>query len=318
MKIPALRSAVLACICVLVLSSCSTSKPRSVASVEEVLKSKPQRTYIEQHYREAIRQMKLHKVPASITLAQGILETGSGRSALARYHNNHFGIKCSGSWKGERTYANDDKDNECFRSYENWRESYEDHSLFLGQKRYRKLFRLRTTDYRGWAKGLQKANYATSRTYANHLISIIDKFELYRFDRGEYPKWFFISAKSVGKVLPKNTSLRKIYVSSGLHYIIARERDTYSSIAKEFGLSASKLAKYNDVRKSYPLKKGDIVYLDSKYGVANPKYKYHIVRKGDSMYSISQLYGMHLKSLYILNNKSHEYVPVVGDKLLLR
>ena len=126
--------------------------------------------YVKQYADEAIRQMSRYNIPASITIAQALVETGAGASTLASVHNNHFGIKCHKSWTGKRTYRTDDAPNECFRSYSAARESYEDHSRFLLQPRYRPLFKLDREDYRGWATGLQRCGYATNRGYANLLI----------------------------------------------------------------------------------------------------------------------------------------------------
>ncbi|MGB0463196.1 MAG: glycoside hydrolase family 73 protein, partial [Flavobacteriales bacterium] len=125
-----------------------------------------QEAYIERWKDEAIRQMVEHRIPASITLAQGILESGSGKSELSRKSNNHFGIKCHKGWEGGRTYHDDDRKGECFRVYDDARDSYHDHSLFLKRDRYASLFDLRIDDYKGWAKGLKRCGYATSPTYA--------------------------------------------------------------------------------------------------------------------------------------------------------
>ena len=137
--------------------------------------------YINQYKDIAIEQMLKWKIPASITLAQGLFESGAGQSELAMKGNNHFGIKCNG-WDGRKVYHDDDARNECFRAYNNAFESYEDHSRFLvGSKRYASLFSLKTTDYKGWAKGLKTAGYATSPSYAEALIRIIEMYNLYQF-----------------------------------------------------------------------------------------------------------------------------------------
>ncbi|WP_373818762.1 glycoside hydrolase family 73 protein, partial [Porphyromonas loveana] len=132
--------------------------------------------YVKQYADEAIRQMSRYNIPASITMAQALVETGAGASTLASVHNNHFGIKCHRSWTGKRTYRTDDAPDECFRSYSHSRESYEDHSRFLLQPRYRSLFDLRRDDYRGWATGLQRCGYATNRGYANLLIKMVEVY----------------------------------------------------------------------------------------------------------------------------------------------
>ena len=138
--------------------------------------------YIDKYKDEAIYQMKKYKIPASITLAQGILESGDGNSELAKKSNNHFGIKCHSDWEGERVYHDDDKKNECFRKYNKVRDSYDDHSEFLLRPRYASLFEYALTDYKSWAKGLKKAGYATNPNYAKHLIKIIEENELHKLD----------------------------------------------------------------------------------------------------------------------------------------
>jgi GR25 family glycosyltransferase involved in LPS biosynthesis len=138
--------------------------------------------YIDKYKNEAVYQMKKYKIPASITLAQGILESGDGNSELAKKSNNHFGIKCHSDWEGERVYHDDDKKNECFRKYNKVRDSYDDHSEFLLRPRYASLFEYALTDYKSWAKGLKKAGYATNPNYAKHLIKIIEENELHKLD----------------------------------------------------------------------------------------------------------------------------------------
>lgn len=142
-------------------------------------KSNSTQDYINTYTKIAIEQEKQYGIPACITLAQGILESGSGRSRLATEANNHFGIKCHNDWKGKKIYKDDDKKNECFRVYDNAEQSYIDHSLFLvGKKRYAELFQLKITDYKGWAKGLKKAGYATNPKYPQLLIDIIELYDL--------------------------------------------------------------------------------------------------------------------------------------------
>ena len=140
--------------------------------------------YIKKYAPIAVSEMHKYNVPASITLAQGILESGNGRSQLASKSNNHFGIKCHTGWKGAKVYHDDDEKGECFRKYKYVESSYEDHSQFLsGRRRYASLFTLRKTDYKGWSKGLKKAGYATDKNYPKKLIKIIETYELYEFDK---------------------------------------------------------------------------------------------------------------------------------------
>lgn len=257
--------------------------------------------------------MKKYKIPASITLAQGLLESGAGRSELARRSNNHFGIKCGSSWNGPTVRHDDDARNECFRAYYNPIQSYEDHSVFLSNgSRYQFLFKLKPTDYRGWAKGLKKAGYATNPSYATQLIQIIEDYELYKYDN---------SSKKNKKKRGRNRNQKEeheVLISNGLLYVIADNDDTFKSIGKELGIRSKSLAKYNDLWKDYPLMDGDIVYLKKKNKEYIGTKTYHIVKDGDSMHSISQIYGIQLKELYKLNNMDKEYVPAVGDRVWIK
>jgi LysM repeat protein len=264
--------------------------------------------YIDNYSDLAVSQMKKYKIPASITLAQGLLESGAGRSKLTRKSNNHFGIKCGSSWQGKTVRHDDDARNECFRVYKHSKESYEDHSLFLTRgARYAPLFKLHITDYKGWARGLKKAGYATDPSYANRLITIIEDYELYKYDR------------KAGKALSALPALRhEVYLSSDLAYVVARSGDTFEGLAKETGISRRKLIKYNDLHKDYTLADGDVIYLCRKHKKAAEKYTVHIVRDGDSMHGISQLYGIRLKNLYKMNRKDPDYVPEIGQRLRLR
>lgn len=262
-------------------------------------------------------------------MAQALVETGAGTSTLASVHNNHFGIKCHKSWRGKTTYRTDDAPNECFRSYQSAMESYEDHSKFLLQPRYQSLFRLKQTDYVGWAKGLQRCGYATNKGYANLLIKMIENYELYALDRERYPEW--MQGGSFGRKSPKSNIKQsknkgkgatvlthEAYRSYGLLYILANEGDSFESIANEMQMKSSTLARYNDAPEDFPLNKGDVVYLEKKNSRASEKYYEHVVKVGDSMHSISQKYGIRMKNLYKLNKKDYEYVPEEGDVLKLR
>ena len=267
--------------------------------------------YIRKYDDLAVEQMKRHKIPASITLAQGLLESGAGKSELARKSNNHFGIKCGSSWRGRKVRHDDDAPQECFRAYRHVEDSYEDHSEFLiVNKRYAQLFKLKITDYKGWARGLKKAGYATNPSYATLLIQIIEDYELYQYDsdRKERRK----------RKKEENKTVHQIYLSGGLPYVIVKPGDTFLSIAKEFGLKARKLVSYNDVSKDYPLMPGEAIYLKRK----NKRYErdkiYHTIKDGDTKHSISQIYGIRLKDLYKLNEKESEYIPAVGDRIWLK
>ena len=269
--------------------------------------------YFDKYKDVAVEQMLKYHIPASITLAQGVLESGAGKSELATRANNHFGIKCNG-WTGRKSYHDDDERNECFRAYDNVYESYRDHSVFLTtSKRYSSLFELKLTDYKGWARGLKACGYATSPTYANKLIEIIQLYKLYQYDTAkDYDKFQTQQVKSGDN--------RQIYAFNKNYYLKARRGDTFRSIAQEVGISYRKLAKYNERDKRDVLEEGEIVWLKKKQNKAPKNYKGHLhyVKNGESMYSISQLYGIKLKKLYKLNDLPPTYQIRVGDALRLR
>lgn len=266
-------------------------------------------SYIEEYKDEAIRQQKRYKIPASITLAQGLLESGAGNGKLARESNNHFGIKCHGVWNGEKVYHDDDEKGECFRKYDNPLQSYEDHSLFLTSRpRYSELFELEITDYKGWANGLKRCGYATDKAYASKLIGIIELYNLNHYDK-----------EALKKKEKKNfvEAPHTPYTSWELLYIEARQGDTFNSIGKEFGIKPRKLAKYNDLPKDAVLTDGMVIYLEEKNKYSKKGHKYHIIREGESLHSIAQKYGIKLSSIYSLNEISSDYVPQIGEKLKL-
>lgn len=275
--------------------------------------------YIDQYKDLAIAEMLKYNIPASITLAQGLLESGAGMSELARNGNNHFGIKCH-DWTGARTYHDDDATNECFRAYRDVYESYEDHSRFLArQPRYRSLFRLKRTDYKGWAKGLKKCGYATSPTYAKQLIGIIELYKLHKYDKAKKYDKFMVERSSVKDVAP-SINLHPIHIYNKNYYLNVRQGDTFRSIAREVGISYKKLAKYNERDKTDRLIPGEIIYLKKKQKKADKAYKNrpHRVKAGESMYSIAQYYGIRLESLYKMNDLSPDYSIQVGDLLRVR
>lgn len=268
--------------------------------------------YIKKYKDIAIEQMEKFHIPASITLAQGLVESGAGTSTLARYSNNHFGIKCGKSWEGRTVRHDDDARNECFRAYKKTKDSYEDHSKFLRTGlRYAFLFRLDPKDYKGWARGLKRAGYATDPTYANRLIKIIEIYKLYRYDNK--------GAKYEHQWLLENPHPHQPYLSNDLLYVIARQGDTWKDISKEFDISHKKLIKYNDLYKEYILQPGDIVYLEKKHKHADDDHIIHKVKAGESMYSISQIYGIQLKNLYKMNRmKPDAPAPETGNYIRLR
>jgi LysM repeat protein len=265
--------------------------------------------YIKKYRELAVEEMKKYHIPASITLAQGLLESGAGQSALARKSNNHFGIKCGSDWYGKTVSHDDDARGECFRAYKHPKDSYEDHSKFLaGRPRYASLFNLNITDYKGWARGLKKAGYATNPRYADQLIGIIELYELYKYDDKNYLKW-----------IKKNPNPHQTYIANDLLYIVVRAGDSWKSISQEFDISQKKLRKYNDLYKGYALQVGDILYLEKKNKKADKEHIVHVLRAGESMYSISQKYGIRLKNLYKLNKMDEDDpAPKIGTILRLR
>lgn len=277
-------------------------------------------TYIDQYKDLAIEEMLRYRIPASITLAQGLFESAAGRSDLVKNGNNHFGIKCH-SWTGPTQYHDDDARGECFRVYSNAKASYEDHSLFLSRNtRYARLFDLKTTDYKGWAHGLKACGYATNPKYAYKLIQIIELYRLHEYDKAtNYNKFM---AKHSGNDQPVNAEgmLHPIYIFNENYYLVAREGDTFKGIGKEVGISWRKLAKYNERDKHDILHKGDIIYLKKKRKKAPKQYKKqpHVVKEGESMYLISQKYGIRLKCLYNMNHLPSDYQLYPGAKLRVR
>ena len=281
--------------------------------------------YVEKYYSIAQEQQALHGIPASITLAQGLLESGAGASYLAVNANNHFGIKCH-DWTGATEYRDDDKKNECFRKYKSVADSYEDHSQFLTSRpRYQSLFSLSPTDYKGWAHGLKNAGYATDPVYAFKLISIIETFELHRYDdisstqkktAYQKPQQPSYEEFSIGKI--HASAKHAVYYNNNIRCVIAVVGDTYSSIGDEFNVSEKHIRAYNDVHSKAELKAGDWVYIRPKKKKAAKKHEFHTVQADESMHSISQYYGVKLESLYTLNNMPFTAGAEFGKSLKLR
>lgn len=281
--------------------------------------------YIEKWQEVAIEKMKVHKIPASITLAQGILESGSGNSSLARLANNHFGIKCHSSWKGETYYQDDDEKDECFRKYKSASESYEDHAKFLKKSRYKGLFLLNITDYSGWAHGLKKAGYATNPKYPKLLISIIERYNLDELDNGNYAKNEPLITKK-NKEDKKEIENQEVITLQFKHsvsktanlvpYIVIKKNDTYEKLEKEFAVRKWQIVKYNDLRKNHDLQEGERIFLKPKR--CKSKEEIHIVLAGQTMRDISQLYGVKLKRIYKRNGLDHGVVPKQGQRIYLR
>lgn len=306
----------------LLLCKCGFSQSQSTAYL----------TYIDNYHQLAIRQQQEYRIPASITLAQGLLESGAGLSDFVKRSNNHFGIKCS-DWTGERIYHDDDEKGECFRKYDHVIQSYEDHSLFLkNRKRYASLFELEPTDYEGWAFGLKKAGYATDPSYAYKLISIIENYNLHRFDFEKYNEKRTGVEKTDAIATTKNKKESKqlpmgnvdvqvthaIYRVNGVKFVIAQPGDNYALIADEFDIPVNRLLAYNDLLNDSGLEEGTRVFIGKKKNKAPSGYESHRVVAGESMYSISQDYGIRVVKLYDLNDMPYTKGAEIGLVLKLR
>ena len=299
----------------LLISACKTIRYTPPAT--SVTRSE----YIARYSDIAVREMRRSGIPASIKMAQAILESGDGNSTLARRGNNHFGIKCH-DWTGRRIYHDDDKRNECFRRYSNPEESFIDHSEFLtSRQRYTGLFKLDPYDYSGWARGLKAAGYATNPQYDRLLIKIIEDNELYKLDTG------MSVSKSGGEIIENRKGVidedptagsRNIQTRNRIKYIIANEGDTYESISSEMGLMSWELDRYNDIPPGSSISPGDIIYLQPKRIRAQRGVETHMVSEGETMWYISQLYGIRLARLLRRNYMEKGEEPSPGEIIYLR
>ncbi len=250
------------------------------------------RQYIDSFKFVAMQEMRAHGVPASITLGQGVLESASGNSKLAKNCNNHFGIKCRSNWTGKFCLADDDAKDECFRGYETAFDSYRDHSLFLkGGKRYFLLFELSATDYKGWANGLREAGYATNPNYGNILIGVIEKYRLSQYDSMVVFGEDFYSPGVATNSAPVEVN--------GIQAIMAKPGETPEQVAARYNMSTWQIYKYNDISKGDMLSPGEIIYLKPKRRRSFENN--HTVKNGETMREISQKYGVKVKHLYKLN-----------------
>ncbi|NOR73532.1 MAG: LysM peptidoglycan-binding domain-containing protein [Draconibacterium sp.] len=281
--------------------------------------------YIQRYQILAIEEMVRSGIPASITIAQGCLESGNGNSELSRKSNNHFGIKCKKGWKGKKVYYDDDAKNECFRKYKTVEDSYIDHTNFLlDNPRYASLFKLKTTDYKGWAHGLKKAGYATNRSYAHLLIDIIEANKLYRLDyKISYDELITyeltqMGSKGVSNSLSINAfQARKIEKRNRVKSVVAGKGDTYEIIAQRLDIKNWVLYKYNNQSAGYRPRENEIVYIKPKKNKTKKDKLTHRVETGDSMHYISQLYGIKLSPLYRRNQIKKGQQPKVGQIIYL-
>lgn len=277
--------------------------------------------YIMQYRSIAVREMIQYGIPASITLAQGILESGSGKSELAVKANNHFGIKCQNDWQGRTVYYDDDAANECFRSYNSAQESFHDHSVFLTTRnRYAALFELDPSDYKGWAKGLKKAGYATNPKYAELLIQLIEDYDLHEYDKmtladlhtmeqsdGE----FQTNAKEATQ-----DAADAVFYFNRIPTVLVKAGDTPESIALAHNLFVKRILVYNDIQIDTKLEPGTHIYLQPKR--KKGKEKYHTVQANETMWSISRDAGVDLERLYKYNLMQMGEEPAAGEILYLR
>ena len=287
------------------------------------------RLYIETYRDVAVKEMMEYRIPASITLAQGIYESNAGRSALSKEANNHFGIKCHKEWTGNTFIQDDETKNECFRKYSNPEESFRDHSSFLVLRdRYKPLFNLEITDYKGWAKGLKACGYATNPQYADHLIKTIEDYKLYQLDITDFSissndsvpvnrdSMLEAQMKSKFDVFAVGPGKRIVYLNNGLQFIICHRDDNIKNISEAFKVSMRKIRKLNDMQKDAPLVYGQMVYLEPKKKKgAGAK---HTVKPGETLYTISQAYGVELSQLYKINKLKPGKPVRTGQKIVLR
>lgn len=266
--------------------------------------------YIETYSDMARAEMMEFGIPASITLAQGLLESAAGASTLAKEGNNHFGIKCHNTWTGPSMLRSDDAPDECFRVYDNASESFRDHSLFLSRKRYAPLFLLSPTDYAAWAAGLKQCGYATDPHYADRLVAIIERYELYRFD---FPSDGEAGAEFIKAALGKT---RRICRYRGLHYVVATPGDTYNAIAAELGMTGEKLALLNDAPSpDCEVRPWQEVYLQPKFETGPEGQKSAVIGIDESLHSVAQRFAISLDALRKLNPKAADRP---GQKLKLQ
>ncbi|MBP7173421.1 MAG: glucosaminidase domain-containing protein [Cloacibacterium sp.] len=322
----------------------------SVIGIFRAQEWKTDEQYIQKFAKYAVEEMELYKIPASIKLAQGLLETGGGQSRLAQEGKNHFGIKCKEDWTGKTMKHTDDAPNECFRVYDDPRQSYRDHSIFLATRRYYTgLFKLDPKDYKAWAHGLKKAGYATNPRYAQILIGRIEKYKLYEFDNisknqvnekllalfpGYQSDDFIVKTtpKEEEKVVaytpppaPKPKPLTKqeilkslsiqTHPNDGLRYVVIPDKIDLASVAEKYDISERRLMRYNELDSSN-LNKNQIVFLESKNSSGNQEF--YTAQSGEKMYDIAQKFGMKLHKLYRKNRMQEGQQPTTGQVIYLQ
>lgn len=287
--------------------------------------------YIARWKEVAVSKMKQHGIPASITLAQGLLESGNGNSELAREANNHFGIKCTPDWTGGKSYHDDDRKNDCFRKYADAADSFEDHSRFLKRPRYADLFTLKSTDYKGWAHGLKKAGYATDPHYPRKLIELIERYQLHLFDQG-----VDVAYRPTKPAEPKPERERKgrrpvtggetITITQGrpaevfegrIKCVRAKSGDTFRKLADELEMTHGMLARWNDMDKDAALTEGQVIFIQPKRNKAKDA-EAHVAVTGETLWQISQQYGVKLDRLAKYNGLERDARLSAGQRIALR
>jgi len=295
--------------------------------------------YIQTYKDIAMREMRDHKIPASITLAQGLLESGAGNSALAREAKNHFGIKCHKGWEGDTYIMDDDAKDECFRKYNNVEESFRDHSDFLcTRSRYAALFELEITDYKGWAKGLKAAGYATNPKYAQLLIDRIELYDLTKYDQialnqrtddGRLPDIapkdellelaFSPKDRTLYPLVDMTDEKRFIYENNGVRFVYAKEGETPEQLAKTFGIKYKRFCDYNLLRRPDEMvfHSGDVVYL-SRLRNKNWKAKKYVVQEGETLRDVALRFAVKPNKILRKNRLTESDLITPGQELWLR
>ncbi|MBO4281779.1 MAG: glucosaminidase domain-containing protein [Bacteroidales bacterium] len=283
--------------------------------------------YIEKYHSLAEQKMQTHGIPASITLAQGILESAAGTSDLAVKANNHFGIKCHSQWQGERYYKTDDAENECFRKYKSVEESYNDHSDFLKAKRYERLFSLPPADYKGWAEGLKACGYATNPKYPERLITLIEKYRLDTFDHsgGTYtspvaPVFVLDTSRSgMPKAVSYPYTKRTVYANNGSYFVVAQKGDSYLNIAIDVQQPLFRIRKYNDLLTNrYEPVEGEWVYIEKKPKFSADYREHVVVSDTETLRDICQRYGCKMSSIMTINQLERNTLLKKGQVILLQ
>jgi LysM repeat protein len=291
--------------CIFTLNSFAQEEVKVKITVEQ---------YIEKYSALAIEEMYRSRIPASITLAQGILESGNGNSRLSTEANNHFGIKCKATWTGKTLYEDDDAPQECFRKYDAAIDSYRDHSDFLmNNKRYAFLFDLDSKDYKSWAYGLKKAGYATNPQYPELLITFIEKHKLHKYDEVK------ISEEEEKEKAEEKAEVIKTYgkefMINGVPAITAKANESFAQIALNYDIKVFQLYKYNDLQKDDECHEGDTIFLKSKKNKAEVETS--IFGKGDNTHKISQRFAIKLEKILSRNNLVLNQQPAVGQIIYL-